>query len=444
MGTIPDSDSEKTKKTKSLIFVVGKNYFYFLSDENSVARFQTEISPYYDYKLKKIPELPSILRDPFIVPRFLYNLNYNRVSYPSKAHFTYPYIRFYKSQLSSSQKLPMPIELKNLDEGSNRANNRTIHQIPTTILEEAPFCFVLDSKEEIQIGGLKNHKNTLFRSKRDKFLSAKYLSLRDFVHPEYTENQVNEQIEQLYVDRESKTYLFKLVKILYSGTPEEEQKIIVNLFRFEPEFAKFLSKRMFNAEMIPLIHGPFLQNVLKSLDERIIKYSIPKLSKPVLSVLQKSISKNKYKEILDGPVVKPQEGEDLISVIEAELYKQFSRNIYYEEGSIFTYRESGDEYLSEEIEFIDSVKVNFWTNIPKIQFYGMTQTKLFFKTLDWIEQVRFDWILSNKDWENYDFHRLPPDLILEIPFFSTGRYVVGGGITKGKTPFEFSLLWFDY
>lgn len=427
-----------------MIFVVGKNYFYFLSDENSIARFQSEISPYYDYKLKKIPELPSILRDPFLVPRFLYNLQYNRVSYPSKAHFTYPYIGFFKSQLSSSQKLPLPLELKKLTKDNRSIENQIIHQMPITISEEVPFCLVLESKEEIQIGGISNQKTTLFRSKRDKFLSAKYLSLRDFVHPEFTENQVNEQIENLYVDRDSKTYLFKLVKILYSGTPEEEQKIIANLFRFEPDFAKFLSKRMFNAEIIPLIHGPFLQNILKSLDERIIKYSIPKLSKPVLAVIQKSISKNKFKEIINGPVLKPPEGEDLISVIEAELYKQFARNIYYEEGSIFTYRESGEEYLSEEIEFMESVKVNFWTNTPKVQFYGMTRTKLFFKTLDWIEQLRFDWILSNKDWENYDFHRLPPDLILEIPFFSTGRYVLGGGITKGKTPFEFSLLWFDY
>ncbi|MCG6152224.1 FliG C-terminal domain-containing protein [Leptospira bandrabouensis] len=392
-----------------MIYRQGNNYHFFLANTDSVARFRSSIFPFYPVPKNKIPELPSVTSDPILFPQFLYELQYNRQTFVSKPVETPTYM--------GSTKVPIDSESKPIPGFS-----------PITI----------------QISGQRNTPSFLYRGKRDKFQSAKYLSLRDIINPELSEDLVREKIEALYFDIKSKTYLFRLVAILFSGTPKEEETIVSNLFRHEPEFAKFLNKQMFTVEMIPMIHGNFLQEILREHDERYIKYILPNLSKPVMEVVRSSISKNKMKQILEGPTKKPQEGEDLVSVIETELFKRFARNIYYEEGSIFTYRENGEVERKEEVPFADSKKFQFSTNGQVLQFYGRTVTKLFFKTNDWIDVLRFDFFLSRKEIETTEFHRLPPDLLIEIPYYATGIFLVGGGITKEKNPFEFSLLWFDY
>ncbi|EOQ96022.1 hypothetical protein LEP1GSC195_1991 [Leptospira wolbachii serovar Codice str. CDC] len=392
-----------------MIYRQGNNYHFFLSTADSVARFQTSIQPFYPVLKNKIVELPSVTTDPILIPQFLYTLQYNRQSFESKPVIT-PTYRGNTEPLKDSETKPKP--------------------------GFGPLI--------IEIGGRRNSPSPLFRTKRDKFQSAKYLSLRDIINPELSETMVREKIETLYFDAKSKTYLFRLVSILFSGTPREEETIVSNLFRHEPEFAKFLNKQMFTVEMIPLIHGPFLQEILRSHDERYIKSILPKLSKPVMDVIRSSLSKNKMKHILEGPSGKPPEGEDLVTVIETELYKRFARNVYYEEGSIFTYREKGEEEFKEEIPFTNAEKINFFTFGNSLSFYGKTERKLFFKTNDWMDVLRFDFFLSRKEIETSEFHRLPPDLLIEIPYYATGIFLVGAGITKERRPFEFSLLWFDY
>ncbi|TGM58149.1 FliG C-terminal domain-containing protein [Leptospira vanthielii] len=392
-----------------MIYRQGNNYHFFLATADSVARFQTSIQPFYPIAKSKIPELPSVTTDPILIPQFLYSLQYNRQSFETKPVVTPTYI--------GSTKPPNDSEIKPKPGFGTFAT---------------------------EMGGRRNSPAPLYRSKRDKFQSTKYLSLRDIINPDLSETLVREKIETLYFDAKSKTYLFRLVSILFSGTPREEESIVSNLFRYEPEFAKFLNKQMFTVEMIPLIHGPFLQEILRNHDERYIKFILPKLSKPVMDVIRSSISKNKMKHILEGPSKKPPEGEDLVTVIETEIYKRFARNIYYEEGSIFTYREKGEEEFKEEIPFTNSEKINFFVFGNALSFYGKTATKLFFKTNDWIECLRFDFFLSRKEIETSEFHRLPPDLLIELPYYATGIFLVGGGITKEKKPFEFSLLWFDY
>ncbi|MCW7489692.1 FliG C-terminal domain-containing protein [Leptospira meyeri] len=374
-----------------------------------MARIQTSILPFYPIPKKKIPELPSVTTDPILFPQFLYELHYNRQTFVAKPVVTPTYMGSIKVSKDQESK-PKP-----------------------------GFSSIIKT-----IGGIRNSPTYLYRGKRDQFQAAKYLSLRDIIHPELSENLVREKIESLYFDAKSKSYLFRLVSILFSGTPKEEETIVSNLFRHEPEFAKFLNKQMFTVEMIPMIHGNFLQEILRDHDERFIKYILPSLSKPVYEVIRSSISKNKMKQILDGPTKKPQEGEDLISLIETELYKRFARNIYYEEGSIFTYREKGEEEQKEEILFSNSDKFQFFIDGSSLLFYGRTATKLYFKTNDWMESLRFDFFLSRKEIETKEFHRLPPDLLIEIPYYPTGIFLVGGGITKERKPFEFSLLWFDY
>ncbi|XDD43880.1 flagellar motor switch protein FliG [Leptospira sp. WS60.C2] len=392
-----------------MIYRQGNNYHFFLADLDSVARFVATPHPFYPIPFKKIPALPSVSTDPILFPRFLYNLQYNREWYDATSIVTPPYYQ------NTDQK--------------------------TDWFQKSKHGFLPNKRT---IGGTKSSPSPLFRTKRDKFNRTKYLSLRDIVNPEFTEHMVLEQIDKLYVNGKSKLYLNRLVAILYSGTKEEEIKIVTNLFRYETEFAQFLSQQMFTVELIPLIHGTFLQEILRNHDERYFRFILPKLSPPVLEVIRKSISKNKMKQIETSPAKKPPDGEDLISIIETELYKRFARNLYYEEGSIYTFREEGEESNKEMIPFESSGKFDFCITGDVISFFGKTKTKLFFKTKEWIESIRFDFFLTRKEVETNEFHRLPKDLILEIPYYETGLFLVAGGITKQKQSFECSLLWFDY
>ncbi|TGN11903.1 flagellar motor switch protein FliG [Leptospira ilyithenensis] len=382
-----------------MIHKEGKNYHFFFATPNSVARIQSLSEPFYNFPKSKIPELPSLHSEPILIPKFLYSLHWNRTRFPSVSIDTFDYN----------------------------------HPKPET--------------GEIQIGGMIHQESIhLTKTKRTKYGQNKYLSLRDIVNPNFSEEEVNEKIEMLYFDKKSKNFLFRLVRILYSGTPEEEYKIVSNLFTHESEFAKFLSNSMFTAEIIPLIHGPFVQSFISSFDERIVKFELPKLSKPVREVLQKSVSKNKFQMIQNSPALEPKEGEGLIETMETEVYRRFSRNIYFEEGNMFTYKVSSDEENPDSVRtnFENADKFRFWRSDPYIEFYGCSKTKLFFQTKEWIDVLRFDWFLSRKDFESYEFHRLPPYHLIEIPFFTTGLAIVGGGITKERRGFEFTLQWFDY
>ncbi|WP_411822205.1 flagellar motor switch protein FliG [Leptospira sp. 'Mane'] len=383
-----------------MIHKEGNNYHFLFATPNSVARIQSTRSPFYDFPKSKIPELPSLHSEPILIPKFLYSLHWNRIGFPS-----------------------VSIDTPNYN-----------HPKPET--------------GEIQTGGMIEDKSyKLTKIKRTKYGQNKYLSLRDIVNPNFSEEEVNAKIETLYFDKKSKNFLFRLVRILYSGTPEEEYKIVSNLFAYELEFAKFLSSSMFTAEIIPLIHGPFIQNFISSFEERIIKFELPKLSKPVREILQKSVSKNKFQMIQNSPAMEPKEGEGLIEKMETEVYRRFSRNIYYEEGNIFTYKIPSKEETetdSIQMDFENTDKFKFWKSNPYMNFFGRTKTKLLFQTKEWIDVLRLDWFLSRKDFEAYEFHRLPPDLIIEIPFFSTGLAVLGGGITRERKNFEFTLQWFDY
>ncbi|MDF3819459.1 flagellar motor switch protein FliG [Leptospira sp. 96542] len=421
-------------------YELGKNYIFLKANSDSVVRIRSEKNPFYPFPIQKIPDNPSVTNEPLLIPRFLYDVGIVRNQFNTKPIDIIPYIRFMDKTLHCDFKLG-----ENLYLVDNQFRKIRISKFPTRVNETLPLHILIDHSKQIHIGSaIQSKELVLYPSKREKYKSAKYLSLRDIVNPYLKEGEVIEKIESLYFDKESKTFLFRLVKILYSGSPEEEYKIITNLFRYEKQFAEFLNKRMFTIEILPMVYGPFLQSILKDIDERYIKYSLNQLSKPVFETVKNSVSKNKFKYILDSPVAKPNDGEDLISIIESQMYKQFARNIYYEDGSIFTYREEGEPENAETIQLIPSEVFNFSYDKNHLDFFAITKTKIFVKTKSWIETLRFDCILSKKDFETFEFKRLPPNLLLEIPYYPTATCLVGAGMTKERECFEFSLLWSSY
>ncbi|PJZ55068.1 hypothetical protein [Leptospira adleri] len=426
----------------------GKNYFFILADPDSIVRFTSKIDPFYDFEKKGIEELPFLFASPGIVPRFLYSIEWNRTVFPSKTIDSRAYLSFENGKVRSDTERFPETTIEITKEGSF-----PVKQNPYLPLGKIPFLFSRSEDEITTIGTVVSGEFILFRQKRNKTVSTRYLSLKDIVNPELTETEVEKKIESLYFDQKSKNFLFRLVKILFAGTPAEEQTIVSNLFSHEPEFAVFLRDQIFKIEILPLIHGPFLNRILISLDERIVRFSYPKLSPPVKAMIEKNISKNKLKNILDSPPKKPEPGESLEEKIESEIYRNFSRKIYYETGIFPIYREQQDDSksdpsLSMETPFRSVPKTerfNFQiSGVGAVRLYAVTEKTVLFQILQWIEIVRMDTLISRRERDEQFFLKIPPGRILEIPFFPEFRLLSGAGITSERKTFEFCLLGFAY
>ncbi|RHX93441.1 hypothetical protein DLM76_15345 [Leptospira yasudae] len=426
----------------------GTNYFFIQANPDAVVRFKSKAEPFYDFNRKEIEELPFLFASPALVPRFLYFLEWNRVSHFAKSIDSRAYLSFENGKIHSQSE-------RFSNESFEIVNEQLfpIRQNPYLPVGSAPFRISRTESELTTIGTKRTGNFSLFGQRRNKMISTRYLSLKDIVNPELTEAEVEKKIESLYFDAKQKNYLFRLVKILFAGTPAEEQTIVSNLFTHEPEFAVFLRDQIFRIEILPLIHGPFLNRILTTMDERIIRFSITKLSPPVKSMIERNISKNKMKSILDSPPKKPETGESLEETIEKEIFRNFSRKIYYESGIFTIYQESLEDSKLDpsgrtETKFLSvpqPLKFNFQiSGIPALELYAVTEKSILFQVRQWLEIVRMDTLISRRERDEQFFLKLPPGRILEIPFFPEFRILCGAGITSERKTFEFCLLGFDY
>jgi len=388
-----------------LLFQDRINYHFLFGSTDSVVRVQAEVSPFYNIPDFKIPSFPSLHSEFALIPRFQYEVHWNRRTFESREIKLPEYIAN-----DESDQRPQPDWLKNWS---------------------------------IQKSALINGVFFLERTNRDQMISTQYLSLRDIVNPNYSEVEVIEQIGKLYFSKEEKQTLHKLVKILYAGKPSEEREIVSNLFTNELEFAKFLRKSIFTIEILPLIHGIFLQDILTKIDERVIKTAIRNLSPPVMNMVKSSLSKNKWKMVLDSPSLEENHPEKLAEIIETSIFQRFSRQIYYKEGSYSAYRipkNPEDKTMIESLEGEDSKKYQFFISKQYLSFFSRTKTTLLFLTREWIDIIRFDAFIQRNDIESSEFYRLPPNLILRIPISGNVKFIIGSGITKSKSSFEFCLM----
>ncbi|TGK35152.1 hypothetical protein EHQ12_14940 [Leptospira gomenensis] len=431
-----------------MIFQEGTNYFFILANPDSVVRLKAKADLFYDFNTTDIEELPHLFASFGLIPRFLYSVEYNRNSYPSRSMRSKAYLRYENGTIHSPSER-FPETTFEIVEGSRYP----VKQNPHRPLGKIPFSISREENELTTLGTSRNGEFKLFRQRRNKTVSTRYLSLKDIVNPELSEADVEKKIESLYFDAKGKNFLFRLVKILYSGTASEEQTIVSNLFSHEPEFAVFLRDKIFQIEILPLIHGPFLNRILISMDERIVRYSLARLSPPVRSMIENNISKNKLKSVLASPIKKPESGESLEETIEREIYRNFSRKIYYEDGIFSIYRENEreiktDPNTAQEVRFrsvSNPDKFNFQiSGKNSIELYAVTERMILFRVSEWIEILRFDTLISKRERDEQFFLKIPPGRILEIPYYPTFRLVCGAGVTTEKKTFECCVLSFDY
>lgn len=135
---------------------------------------------------------------------------------------------------------------------------------------------------------------------------------------------------------------------------------------------------------------------------------------------------NKLKSILNSPIKKPEAGESLEEIVEKEIFKNFSRKIYYENGIFPIYQESLENSKTDpnqkmEVMFQslgETFKFNFQIfGTRSIRLYSVTKKTILFQVLEWIEIVRMDTLISKRERNEQFFLKIPPGRILEILFF---------------------------
>ncbi len=359
-------------------FFAGFNFFFILAQDSKTIRLTTKYSSTYRFTNLIQDENPTLYSDPCILPRFQFSISIDNKNFPSL-------------------EIDLPNPKNKSTNKKESVDNWTAQPLPITS---------------------KNFE--LERLIRDSRIGTRYLSLRDIVNPNYSIEQVLEKIQNLNFNSLEKSNLYRLVKILYAGNAQEEKTILSNIFREDIDFGNFLQKRIFSIEILPLIYGPFLNEILSKLDERLIKVSINHLSPQVLICLEKSLSKNKWKQIINGDSLDKPSEESLEQIIERNIFKKFSRKIYYTIGSYNIYKIANPTTDSEFREIYSSKKTTnlvFYSSHNGISFFSHTNNEIFLITNEWIETLRIDLIFSSREIKTYEYFLLSPDSLLKIPFF---------------------------
>ncbi|EMO77624.1 hypothetical protein LEP1GSC127_0184, partial [Leptospira kirschneri str. 200801925] len=169
-------------------FEEGLNYFFIKADFDSAVRLKSTIDPFYDFKPTEIEELPFLFAFPTLIPRFLYSLEWNRISFSSKSVDFKAYLSFEEGKIySKNERFP--------EESFEISDNVKfpILQNPYLPVGSIPFQISRQESELTTIGVVRTGSFILFKQRRNKMISTRYLSLKDIINPELSESEVEEK-----------------------------------------------------------------------------------------------------------------------------------------------------------------------------------------------------------------------------------------------------------
>jgi hypothetical protein len=384
----------------SLGFKSGINYFFIFGSDSETIHVKSQYSTSYRFTNQFLEENPSLYSDPSIIPRFQFSIYTIKNKFPS-----------------------VEIELPN---PKSKPSKKKESSVENWILQLNPII---------------QNEFKLERCFRESRIATRYLSLRDIVNPESTIEQILDKIENLNFNSHEKSNLYRLVKILFAGNSNEEKTILSNIFSNDIEFGNFLQNRIFSIEILPLIHGPFLNEILSKLDERLIRNSLVNLSPQVLICLENSLSKNKWKQIINGHYLEKPAEESLAQIIERNIFQKFSRKLYYNSGTYTIYKipdTISDYNFIESYISKNTTDLLFYTSQNSISLYSKTNKEIFLITHDWIDTIRIDLIFSSREIKTFEYFLLPPKYLLKIPFLA-GQYAIGSAILRNRSCLEFSI-----
>lgn len=128
----------------------GTNYIFVLANPDSIVRLKSKIDPFYDFQSEEIEELPFLFASPSLIPRFLYFLEWNQISFSHKSIDFMAYLSFEKEKIfSKGKRFPEPsFEIAN-------DTKYPIQQNPYLPIGSIPFQIVRGESNLTSIGAIK-------------------------------------------------------------------------------------------------------------------------------------------------------------------------------------------------------------------------------------------------------------------------------------------------
>lgn len=299
---------------------------------------------------------------------------------------------------------------------------------------------------------------------KESFATGRYLSLRDLVNPKWSLSEVLSAIDCLNFSRPGKKQLVRLAKILLAGTQDEERTILSNTVAEDPDFAQFLQSEIFSVEILPIIYGRFLQDLLSGMDDRTIAYGYREASPTVQAVIRRSISKNRFRH-LEKEAQNPADAvstkndslsESFLQEIQASLFQNFSRKLTYPKGKALYYTLADDNEIPdvpftshsprskshyEEKKILTCDPAQFYQSSDCLEYLGRDNLHIYWKTKEYLSTVRFEILKTMGERESLEFSSLLSATVIPLPYPQPqSREIVGGGYSPKVGFFELIFL----
>jgi len=121
---------------------------------------------------------------------------------------------------------------------------------------------------------------------------------------------ISEFITRLPHSGAHKSGLIHLLNMLRLASIEDEITIVTNLFKEDPEFAYFITHRLFLFSMIPIMEDRELQKILSRIDDEMIAKSLKGESGLLVKKVMGNISKRRAR-IIEDMIQGPQKKDDV-------------------------------------------------------------------------------------------------------------------------------------
>jgi hypothetical protein len=127
-----------------------------------------------------------------------------------------------------------------------------------------------------------------------------YIPFFDMVDKDnFSNEQILAYIKKMSFPKNYTWGLKRLLTLIRSAEPEDELKIIKNLFEKDRDFAEFIVSRIFTLELLPVMYRKDIQHVLNKFDNKTLAYAFKNSNYYVKETLFRNVSKNRGKFIKD-------------------------------------------------------------------------------------------------------------------------------------------------
>lgn len=211
------------------------------------------------------------------------------------------------------------------------------------------------AKIELYCSRCKSRIFNMEASVDQEYIYKNYIPFKEYLDFDGLDSSfISDFIMQLPHSGEHKSGLVHLLNMLRLATVEDELTIVTNLFKEDPQFAYFITNRLFLFSMIPIMADRELQKILSVVDDEIIARSLFGESGLLVKKVLGNVSKRRARFIKDAVGCTQKNGSDAVKeemhrIIKSYFEERVGRVLKISESSKIRYTTTITDSDFEEI-----------------------------------------------------------------------------------------------